>query len=68
MKNSVLYLKIEQCMDILNKRVYLQEIAKIMCNDKKAEHELNKTIFYTITAKEDTKFMFSVMKVIELIE
>ncbi|MSS63518.1 stage V sporulation protein AA [Velocimicrobium porci] len=68
MKNSILYLKIEQSMDILNKRVYLEDIAKIMCNDKKAEHELNKTIFYTITAKEDTKYMFSVMKVIELIE
>ena len=42
MKNSVLYLKIEQSMDILNKRVYLQDIAKIMCNDKKAEHELKR--------------------------
>lgn len=68
MKNSVLYIKIEQSKDILNKRIFLQDIAKIMCSDKKIEHELNQTIFWTVTATENTKYMFSVMKVIELIE
>lgn len=68
MKNSVLYIKIEQSKDILNKRIFLQDIAKIMCSDKKIEHELNQTIFWTVTATENTKYMFSIMKVIELIE
>lgn len=68
MRNGVLYLKIEQSIDVLNKRVFLRDIAKIMCSDKKIEHELNQTTFWTVTATENTKYIFSVMKVIELIE
>ncbi|MFW5669268.1 MAG: stage V sporulation protein AA, partial [Acetivibrio ethanolgignens] len=40
----------------------------ILCSDKKVEDEVKEMLLYTVTAKESTKYIFSIMKVIELIE
>lgn len=67
MQEKELYIKIEQNNEILNKKVYLSDIAKMYSTDSKMVHDLNKTEFMTIQAKENTKYIVSVMKVIELI-
>lgn len=68
MKEAILYLKIEQSTDILNKKIYVRDLGTIYCTDSKIESEIKETVFYTVTAKESKKYIFSVMKVIELIE
>lgn len=67
MQERELYIKIEQNNEVLNKKVYLSDIAKLYSTDSKMVHDLNKTEFMTIQAKENTKYIVSIMKVIELI-
>lgn len=67
MQEKELYIKVEQNIEILNKKIYLSDIAKLYSTDSKMVHDLNKTEFMTIQAKESTKYMVSIMKVIELI-
>lgn len=68
MKETTLYLKIEQSKDILNKKIFLRDLGTIYCSDKKIEAEAGEMIFYTVTEKKSKKYIFSVMKVVELIE
>lgn len=68
MKTGVLYLKIEQNTEILNKKIFLGDFAKLYSTDNSIVKDLNQTIFWTVRADSDTKYMFSVMKVIETIQ
>lgn len=68
MKNGVLYIKIEQNTEVLNKKIFLQDFAKLYCSDNDILKDLKQTVFWTTKSKEDTKYMFSVMKVIEIIQ
>lgn len=68
MKSGVLYLKIEQNTEILNKKIFLSDIAKMYCSDSSMVKELGNTVFWTAKGDKDTKYMFSVMKVIEVIQ
>lgn len=68
MQEKELYIKIEQNIEILNKKVYLSDVAKLYSTDSRMVHDLNKTEFMVIPAKESTKYMVSIMKVIEIIE
>lgn len=63
-----LYLKVEQNTEVQNKKVYLSDIAKLYSTDSKMVHDLNKTEFMVIPEKESTKYMVSILKVIETIE
>lgn len=67
MKENTLYIKIEQSMDILHKKIFVRDLGTIYCADKKIEDEIKDTIFYTVDAKESKKYIFSVMKVVELV-
>lgn len=68
MKSGVLYLKIEQNTEVLNKKIFLQDFAKLYCSDHAIEKDLNQMVFWTAKGDKDTKYMFSVMKVIEEIQ
>lgn len=68
MGNEILYLKIEQNTEVQNKNIYLQDFAKLYCSDYDIQEELKQMLFWEITEDKDTKYMFSVMKVIEEIE
>lgn len=67
MKDGVLYIKIEQNIEILNKKVFLEDIAKLYSADKNMVSTLDKKLFMSIQAKENTKYAISIMKVIEMI-
>lgn len=68
MKSGVLYLKIEQNTEVLNKKIFLQDFAKLYCSDSNIVKDLNQMVFWTAKGDKDTKYMFSVMKVIEEIQ
>lgn len=68
MGNEMLYLKIEQNTEVQNKSIYLQDFAKLYCSDCDIQEELKQMLFWEVTEDKDTKYMFSVMKVIEKIE
>lgn len=68
MENEVLYLKIEQNTEVHNKNIYLQDFAKLYCSNKTIRENLKQMLFWKAETEKDTKYMFSVMKVIEEIE
>ena len=68
MKNGVLYIKIEQNTEVLNKKIFLQDFAKLYCSNNSVLKDLKRTVFWTTKKNEDTKYMFSIMKVIEVIQ
>ena len=68
MKEAAVYIKLEQSVDSLNKKVFVRDLGTVFCIDKKIEAEIKEMLFYTITAKENKKYIFSIMKVIKLIE
>ncbi len=68
MKDGVLYIKIEQNTEVLNKKIFLQDFAKLYCSDSDILKDLKQMLFWTVKSKEDIKYMFSVMKVIEVIQ
>ena len=68
MKEAAVYIKLEQSVDSLNKKVFVRDLGTVFCIDKKIEAEIKEMLFYTITAKENKKYIFSIMKVIERIE
>ncbi len=68
MKSEILYLKIEQNTDVSNETIYLQDFAKLYCSDGNIQKELKQMLFWKVKSDKDTKYMFSVMKVIEEIE
>ncbi len=67
MKQAVLYIKIEQNIEVTNKKVYLEDIAKLYSSDMALVHDLNRRIVKIIDSEDDQKYCFSIMKVIELI-
>ena len=67
MKGDTVYIKIEQNVKVQNKTIFLEDIAKLYCTDKKIVNELNKEIVKVITVNENMKYIFSIMKIIELI-
>ena len=68
MKKETLYLKIEQNTEVLNKNIYLQDFAKLYCRDASVLKELNHMLIWTAKETKDTKYMFSILKIIEKIE
>ena len=68
MQDKKLFIKIEQNVEVSNTKVYLQDVAQLYSADCKMVHDLNKTELMIIKAKEDMKYIVSIMKVIELIQ
>lgn len=67
MTSRILYIKIDQNIEVFNTKVYMEDIAKLYSPDKKLVHELNHQIVKVIKTDKNVKYCFSIMKVIELI-
>lgn len=67
MQEKKIYIKIEQNIEVCNKKIYLGDIAKIYSDDSKMVKDLNRTEFMSIDSTKNTKYMVSILKVIELI-
>lgn len=68
MQNKILYIKAEQNSEVLNKNIYLSDIVKLYGVDKNMVKKLNQTLFMKVNEKNNTKYVVSILKVIELIE
>lgn len=67
MKSDIIYMKIPQNIEVENQKIYLSDIAKLNGVDKKRVSNLGKIEVFNIKSKKDCKYVFSVMKIIELI-
>ncbi|MDO5294013.1 MAG: stage V sporulation protein AA [bacterium] len=67
MKARILYIKIDQNIEVYNTRVYMEDIAKLYSPDAKLVHDLNHQLVKVIKTNKDVKYCFSIMKVIEMI-
>lgn len=67
MKDDIIYMKIPQNIEVQHQKVYLSDIAKLNGVDKKKVSSLGKIEVFNIKSKKDCKYVFSVMRIIELI-
>ena len=68
MKTSVVYIKIDQNVQVLNKKILLQDIAEIYSSDNDIVKEISNTVLYTVKGNKNEILAFSVMKVIGIIQ
>lgn len=68
MKTDTVYIKIEQSTQVVNKKIFVQDVAKISCQDKRVQKDIENLILYTVKGDKDEKRVFSIIKIIEMIE
>ena len=68
MKASVVYLKVDQNVQVVNKKILLQNIAEIYSDDSNIIKEIGSTVLYTVKGNKNEILTFSVMKVIGIIQ
>lgn len=67
MKSDIVYVKIPQNVEVKHQKVLLSDIAKLSGVDKKIVSSIGIIEVFNIKSKKDCKYVFSVMKIIELI-
>lgn len=68
MKSEVVYLKLPQSAQVVNRKILLQDVAEIYTSDTEAEKKIGNIILYTVGGDKNQKLIFSVMKIIESIQ
>lgn len=66
MKDDVIYIKIPQNVEVTNKKVYVGDLGTIFCANKALEKELGNQVLMVVDSKQDMKYMFSILKVVEI--
>ncbi len=67
MSNEYLYIKVDKDSMSENKVVYLEDIAKLYSTDTDMVNVLKKQVILTIKDNKETKYVFSILKIIEII-
>ena len=67
MNDSCLYIKIDKNTMVTNKTIYLKDIAKLYSHDSKMVNDLKSQIVFETQATKKTNYIFSILKLIELI-
>lgn len=68
MKSGVVYLKIEQSVQVVNKRITLQDIAEVYALDQEMVKQLGKIVIYTAKGDKNEKKVVSALKLIQVIQ
>jgi stage V sporulation protein AA len=68
MKNGYLYIKVDKNNLVRNKRVYLEDVAKLYSTNKRMVIELNHQVILIIKEDTQTNYIFSILKIIEEID
>lgn len=68
MKSDIVYLKLEQDCQVINRKILLQDVAEIFTTDSVLRKELGNLVLYTVKGDKNQKLIFSSMKVIEMIQ
>lgn len=68
MKEEIIYIKAEQCVTVSNKKVFVEDVAKLYGENKNLVKELSSLLFLTVKEKEtDKDLCISVLKIMETI-
>lgn len=68
MKSEVVYLKLPQSAQVVNRKILLQDIAEIYTPDAQIQKKIGNMIVYTVSGDKNQKVIFSVMKLIQTIQ
>lgn len=68
MKSNIVYLKIPQSVQVVNRKILLQDVAEIFTADAEIGKEIGNIILYTVSGDKNQKLIFSVMKIIQVIQ
>lgn len=68
MKSGIVYLKTDQNVQVVNKKILLQDAAEIYSADSNMVKEIGNTVLYTVKGNKDEILTFSVIKVIGIIQ
>ncbi len=68
MKSGVVYIKLPQNAQVVNRKSLLQDVAEIYTADAEMGKKIGDIILYTVGGDKNQKLIFSVMKVIHLIQ
>ncbi len=68
MKAGTLYLKLEQCSKVSNRRVCLQDVAEIYAADANLVKKVGELVLCTVKGDKNQKLIFSSLKVIDMIQ
>lgn len=68
MKSDIVYIKAPQSVQVVNKKIYLQDVVEIYAADTHTEKEIGNIILYTAKGDKNQKLIFSIMKLVQLIQ
>lgn len=68
MKSGVVYLKLPQNAQVVNRKIFLNDVAEIYTADAGMGKKIGELILYTVGGDKNQKLIFSVMKVVQLIQ
>lgn len=68
MKSEVVYLKLPQNAQVVNRKILLQDVAEIFTPDAEVQKRIGNTILYTVSGDKNEKLIFSSMKIIQTIQ
>lgn len=68
MKPEEVYLKLPQSAQVVNRKIFLKDVAEIYTSDTGTQKKIGDIILYTVSGDKNQKLIFSVMKLIETIQ
>ena len=68
MKPEEVYLKLPQSGQVVNRKIFLKDVAEIYTSDTGTQKKIGDIILYTVSGDKNQKLIFSVMKLIETIQ
>lgn len=68
MKSNVVYLKIPQSAQVVNRNIFLQDVAEIYSSDSDVTKKVGELLLYKAKGDKNQKLIFSVMKIINMIQ
>lgn len=68
MKAGIVYVKLPQSAQVVNRNIYLQDVAEIYSPDAMVAKAVGELLLYKVKGNKSVKQTFSVMKIINLIQ
>ena len=65
---DVVYLKLPQEVQVVNRKIYLKDVAEIYCEEDCLVKRIGDMILYTVKGDKNEKIVFSVMKIIRQVQ
>lgn len=66
--NQVIYIKVPQCIQVQNPKVYLKDFLTLYTTDSHLKAKILSTFFHNFSENEDGQLIVSILKIIEFIQ